>query len=172
MQATIVLQDRYVDRAQGHLQEAEEAKKNKKSTRPMGDGLAKLLDGNEFFDHVTEWETQREKVTNDKAKKKKGRNKEKCKKHEETVKAWERDRDLAKVEKRRLTWPKPKAPAYEKPTPRPKKDAFSLNEGTEIDEQGSDGQDEEFRRGTDDDEAEVVDEDEEMGESGSVMGDD
>ncbi|SJL14293.1 uncharacterized protein ARMOST_17749 [Armillaria ostoyae] len=170
MQATVVLQDRYIDWAQGHLQEAEEAKKNKKSTRLMGDGLAKLLDGNEFFDRVTEWETQREKVTNDKAKKKssremhsialqrwkhlkeqrKGRNKEKREKHEETVKAWEHDRDLAKA----------------------KKDAFSLNEGTEIDEQGSDGQDEEFRRDTDDDEAEVVDEDEEMGESGSVMGDD
>ncbi len=192
MQATVVLQDRYVDRAQGHLQEAEEAKKNKKSTRPMGDGLAKLLDGDEFFDRVTEWETQWEKITNDKAKKKssremhsialqrwkrleeqrKGRNKEKREKHEETVKAWEHDRDLAKVEKRRLTQRKPKAPAYEKPTPRPKKDAFALNEGAEIDDEGSDGQDEDFRRGTDDDEDEGVDEDEVRGESGSVMGDD
>lgn len=55
MQATVILQDRYVDQTQGHLQKAEESKKNKKSTRPMGDGLAKLLDSNEFFDCITKW---------------------------------------------------------------------------------------------------------------------
>ncbi len=95
----------------------------------------------------------------------KDRNKEKCEKHEETVKAWEHDQDLAKVEKRRLTQWKPKASAYEKLNPRPKKNAFALNEGAEID-------DEEFCRDTDDDKDKGVDEDEVRGESGSVMGDD
>jgi hypothetical protein len=37
------------------------------------------------------------------------------------VKAWEQERDCAKLEKQRVQWTKPKQGLLEKPTPRPKK---------------------------------------------------
>jgi hypothetical protein len=41
--------------------------------------------------------------------------------HQNTVKAWEAERDLAKEEKRKPQWTKPKQGLLEKPVPRPKK---------------------------------------------------
>ena len=142
MQANVVLQDLYVKRAHEHLQEHEERKKNKKrSKKLMGDGLPKLLDSDNFFSRVTEHHeaVQREvqhhadrqaqqeeqaaaivewkKTETDR----KARNDETRLAYQSAIKAWEQERDLAKAERRKSRWNKPKMGAILKPIARPNK---------------------------------------------------
>ncbi|PBK94779.1 hypothetical protein ARMGADRAFT_878218, partial [Armillaria gallica] len=59
MQATTVIQNVYVGESHLQLQEQEERKKRlKKQTRIMGDGMAKLVTGDEFTKCVEEHEQE------------------------------------------------------------------------------------------------------------------
>ncbi|EIW58641.1 uncharacterized protein TRAVEDRAFT_94548, partial [Trametes versicolor FP-101664 SS1] len=61
MQATVILQNVYIDRAQEKLQSQADQQGKKKKRRVFGDGLPKLLDGAQFFSEVVEYETTQER---------------------------------------------------------------------------------------------------------------
>ncbi|EIW54947.1 uncharacterized protein TRAVEDRAFT_80985, partial [Trametes versicolor FP-101664 SS1] len=61
MQATVILQNVYLDRAQEKLQTQTDQQGKKKKRRVFGDGLPKLLDGQEFFSEVVEYEATQER---------------------------------------------------------------------------------------------------------------
>lgn len=170
MQATVVLNTLFVAKAQTQLQAAEESAKPKpKKKRLMTDGMPRLLDGDVFFDSVVQ--QQEEAVREEREKEERRevreqhaerisewkkedkarieRNNECREKHQEAVKLWEAERDLAKSEKRRPHWKKPKLEGIEPPIPRPVlkettpsedeiSDAGSVVEGVEGDNSGSD----------------------------------
>ncbi|OCH84426.1 hypothetical protein OBBRIDRAFT_690027, partial [Obba rivulosa] len=56
LQATVVLQGMYVGRAHEQLQAQEDKAAQKRKNRVFGDGMAKLLTGNQFFEAVEELE--------------------------------------------------------------------------------------------------------------------
>jgi hypothetical protein len=158
MQATTILQGMYVTRVQGHLQEHEEraGKKNTKN-RMFGDGYAKLLDADEFYNKTLEIHEQAEKKAVEKEERarkreehavviaewkknelaRKSRNEEVRRVHQDAIKSWEVERDLAKGEKRKPRWVRPKQGLLEKPVPRPKKP-----EGDDSDADDEDGDEE------------------------------
>jgi hypothetical protein len=141
MQATVLLQGMYVAQTQQHLQEHEQRKQKKVRKRVFGDGMPKLLDGDEFFARVTEHEAEIERGALDKEERRAqreghaeslvtwktqereriARNKAIHDAHQHAVKAWEEEHDAAKLECQQARWTKPKQGPLEKPIPRPKK---------------------------------------------------
>lgn len=151
MQATSMLQGMYVAKVQRHLEEHETRAGRKKSgNRLFGDGYGKLLSGDDFYNSTLEVENQakwKAEEKEERARKREGhavvvaewKNNEAARKahndkvqksHQDAVKAWEAERDLAKEEKRKPRWTKPKQGILEKPVPRPKKP----DDDTESDE--------------------------------------
>jgi hypothetical protein len=70
----------------------------------------------------------------------KARNDEVRTHHQVAVKAWEVERDLAKEEKRKPRWTKPKQGLLEKPIPRPKKPDGSDDEAESDEEEEPDNE--------------------------------
>jgi hypothetical protein len=129
MQATAMLQGMYVAKVQGHLEEHEQrAGKKKTGNRLFGDGYGKLLSGNDFYNSSLEIEELAKRKSEEKAERirrqemhaivvaewkrnesaRKARNNEVRTNHQNAVKAWEAERDLAKEKKRKPRWTKPK----------------------------------------------------------------
>ena len=141
MQANVILQDLYVKRTQEHLQEHEERKKKKKSKKLMGDSLPKLLDSNVFYTQVSEHHEDAKKKLKAKSdrqgqrgeqaaaiaewkrteKERKTLNEETRLAHQNAMRAWEQERNLAKAKRCKVRWTKPKMGVLLKPVPRPKK---------------------------------------------------
>ncbi|KAF9007689.1 hypothetical protein BDZ89DRAFT_898224, partial [Hymenopellis radicata] len=140
MQATTVIQNTYVRRTHAQLQEQEEKKKRpKKKSRKFGDGLAKLVTGDTFYQTVVEHEQAAEEETAAKEaradvktdyqeaiaiwtrneEKRVARVNKKKADHREAVKEWERERNAAKSESRKARWTKPKLGPIEKQRPKP-----------------------------------------------------
>jgi hypothetical protein len=155
MQATTVLQGMYIAKVQGHLEEHEKrAAKKKSGNRLFGDGYGKLLTGDDFYNSSLEIEEQAKQKAEEKVERarmreehatvvaqwknnevaRKARNDAVRKSHQDAVKAWEAERDLAKEERRKARWTKPKQGLLEKPVPRPKKP----DDKSESDEEGPD----------------------------------
>ena len=155
MQATTILQGMYVAKVQGHLEEHElRAGRKKSGNRLFGDGYGKLLSGDEFYNSAVEFEEQAKQKTTEKVERarkreehatvvaewkkneaeRKVRNEEVRMVHQDAVKAWEAERDLAKEERRKPRWTKPKQGLLEKPVPRPKKPEGDES-GTEEEEE-------------------------------------
>ena len=142
MQGVTILQNMYVRKNNGHLQAHEDERKKKgEGNRLFGDGMAKLLDDDNFFDNVVkldeaakkkreekeEWQIAREAHAQALAawkkleERRKEHNAEIRRAYQEGVKEWEVERDVAKSENRRAGWTKPKQGKLEKAIPWPKK---------------------------------------------------
>jgi hypothetical protein len=142
MQATTMLQGMYVAKVQGHLEEHEmRAGKKKLGNRLFSDGYGKLLSGDEFYNSAIEIEEQAKQKAAGKVERarkrgehamvvaewknseaeRKARNEEVRMVHQDAVKAWEAERDLAKEQRRKPCWTRPKQGLLEKPVPRPRK---------------------------------------------------
>jgi hypothetical protein len=155
MQATTMLQGMYVEKVQGHLEEHEMRAGRKKSGNQLfGDGYGKLLSGDEFYNSTIEIEEQAKQKAAEKVERarkreehatvvaewknneaeRKARNEEVRMVHQDAVKAWEAERDLAKAQRRKPRWTKPKQGLLEKPVPRPKKPEGDES-GTEEEEE-------------------------------------
>jgi hypothetical protein len=153
MQGVTVLQNMYVKRNNRHLQgHEEERRKKSQKNRVFGDGMAKLLDDDVFFNKVVEMEEAAKRKEEDKKERqiareahaealvewkkledgRKERNVEIRRAYLDATKLWEAEREVAKSEKRRARWTKPKQGKMEKAIPRPKK----------LEIEGSDGEDE------------------------------
>lgn len=157
MQAATVLQNMYVERVQGQLQ-AQEEKGGKKKRKLLGDGLPRLMDGDEFFLKVREVEAsqEQEKAEKDARKAEKDRYDkemdawkvaEKARKqrvaaqreqYHKALTEWEQERALAKKEHRRATLGKPLLGKIEAALPKPKLSAL----GRKAEEEGEVGEDE------------------------------
>ncbi|KAJ7053423.1 hypothetical protein C8F01DRAFT_996450 [Mycena amicta] len=157
MQASLVLAGMYVDRTHGQLQAQEEKKNKKKSRRKMGDGKAKYFTGDEFLKLCEDDEAAKNKAEVEKADRQvqreahagelvawkkendliRERNEAKKAQFKADTAAWETEKAVAKAEKRRPGWVKPKWAAYnaEKHLPRPKKPV----DEDEDEEEGGDG---------------------------------
>ena len=168
MQGVTVLQNMYVKKNNRHLQGHEDERKRKsQKNRMFGDGMAKLLDGDVFFNKVVEMDEVAKKKVEEKEERqmareahaealaawkkleeeRKGRNSEIRRAYLDAVKQWEDERDAAKSEKRRVRWTKPKQGKMEKGIPRPKKPEIGGSDGedelqAELDqEQSEEGED-------------------------------
>ncbi|KAG6822878.1 hypothetical protein H0H92_012198, partial [Tricholoma furcatifolium] len=74
MQATTILNTLYVKKMKLHLEEHEEWKQQKaKKNRIFGDGLAKVLDADEFYNKVVDLEEAAEKADEEKEERRKRR---------------------------------------------------------------------------------------------------
>ncbi|RDB27179.1 hypothetical protein Hypma_004386 [Hypsizygus marmoreus] len=154
MQAQVLLQGMYVGRVQKHLQKAEEKRSKKKSKRIVGDGMPRLMSGDDVFAMIEAADEQAAKEAQEKEKRKIAReghgevlaqwkekekeriarNKERHAAYHASVKAWEAGRALAKAEGRQAGWKKPQLKGIEKPIPRPKKPAKDESDDDEDDD--------------------------------------
>jgi hypothetical protein len=68
MQANTVLQGMYTSKVQAHLQAQEEDKKakQKKQKKFMGDGMPRLCDADNFFNHIVKIEQEMEREAEEK----------------------------------------------------------------------------------------------------------
>ncbi|KAJ8474688.1 hypothetical protein ONZ51_g7033 [Trametes cubensis] len=159
MQAATVLQGLYVNRVQEKLQ-AKEEKGTRKKRKLLTDGLPRLLDGDEFFQKVTEHEAvlQREKAEKDARKaerdryaaaidewtkqeqQRKERVAEKRRQYRAAIEEWEREKGRAKQEGRRAGWGKPKLGKIEPQLPKPK---YALTKAAEADEERDEDEEDE-----------------------------
>ncbi|KIK93316.1 hypothetical protein PAXRUDRAFT_12733 [Paxillus rubicundulus Ve08.2h10] len=117
-----VLNSMYCDHLSGQLAAQEEKQKKQKKGRLNGDGLPRLLTGEEFYTRVVEHEeaTEQEKIDwkeGDNARKQ--RNKEWKVAYQDTLQLWEEERNLAKQDKWQIAWAKPKLGKLEAPAPKP-----------------------------------------------------
>ncbi|KAJ7495066.1 hypothetical protein FB451DRAFT_1121654 [Mycena latifolia] len=158
MQASAVLAGMYVNRAHGQLQEQEVRKTRKKGKRKMGDGKAKYFTSDEFMQLCEDEEREKEQQATEKEGRRvqreahagelaswktnndqiRARNEAKKEQFKLDEAAWEAEKVLAKADKRRPAWVKPKWKDYnpEKQLPRPKKPADD-EEDDEEDGEGS-----------------------------------
>ncbi|KAH9915341.1 uncharacterized protein B0H18DRAFT_850839, partial [Fomitopsis serialis] len=129
----LVLQSEYCEQVRGQLASAEEKKSKKRRQRLLGDGLPRLLTDDEFFTRVQEHEAHLRAEADKKESRKRGKDawvkalaewklldKERKRRNDlklvawkTQVERWEEERDLAKAEKRRPSWTKPKRPTKE-----------------------------------------------------------
>ncbi|KAF9238275.1 hypothetical protein BU15DRAFT_47895 [Melanogaster broomeanus] len=134
-----VLQSIYCGRMAEQLAAQEEKHKKAKKGQLNGDGLPRLLTGDDFFDLVVERQKaleeekvakeirQREKeelsgviaVWKEADKERKNRNKARREAFRKELDMWEQERALAKSEKRRIGWKRPKLGKLEPPAAKP-----------------------------------------------------
>lgn len=162
LQASMVLQSIYCERLRSQLHAQEnKASKKKGSGKLLGDGLPRCLTADEFFSKVqefTEKQVQDElakarrmeerdqhasaiAVWKQLTKERKSREDARTKEFAEELKMWKEEQLLAKVEKRKPRWLKPKRGPREPAIPRPAKPSAADNELEEIDINVDDGDD-------------------------------
>jgi DDE superfamily endonuclease len=140
LQASNILNEAYAERLCAKLAAQEEKRKKKKSTKLVGDGLPRLLSGDEFYELAQEKEKEMHDIAREKERKKDGRVLYKAAVKEweaieqdqrdakalaattlkKAVKAWEKKRDSAKAKGTRFTLIKPKGGPATKAAPKPK----------------------------------------------------
>ncbi|KIK32131.1 hypothetical protein CY34DRAFT_102187 [Suillus luteus UH-Slu-Lm8-n1] len=167
MQSTIVLQSMFCDRLSSQLAAQEEKKQNsKRGGQLVGDGLPRLLTGDEFYHRVVEHQRAAEeeeagrearrmeregraellKTWKEAEAARLVRNEVRRTAYRDQVKLWEAERDRAKLERQRPAWNKPKLGKLEAPLPRP-----TLNDPEASEEGQQDGSDEEDADGDESD---------------------
>jgi len=131
----------FCDRLSSQLAAQEEKQRNakKKKGKLFGDGLPRLLTGDDFFDRVVDFENTaaEEEIAREDRRKKRDeraevmtawkraealrleRNKTRRQTFKDDLGAWEVERDLAKLEKRRTRWNQPKLGKLEPRSPKP-----------------------------------------------------
>ncbi|KAH9891175.1 hypothetical protein C8Q73DRAFT_650870 [Cubamyces lactineus] len=162
MQAATILQGLYMNHIQEKLQ-AKEEKGTQKKRKLLTDGLPRLLDGDEFFQTVTEHEAalQRKKAEKDarraerdcyaaaidewtkQEQQQKARVAEKRRQYGAAVEEWEREKNRAKQKGQRAGWGKPKLGKIELQLPKLKyapTKAAEAEEEKDEDEEDEDGQ--------------------------------
>ncbi|KAG0700882.1 hypothetical protein DFH29DRAFT_806981 [Suillus ampliporus] len=165
MQSTVVLQSMFCDRLSNQLAAQEEKKNGKKNAPLVGDGMPRLLTGDEFYNQVSEHRRAAEEeaaakevrqieregraaamaVWKEAEAAQLKRNEERRATYKEEVRLWEEERDCAKLEKRQPRWTKPKQGKLESPLPKPtlddveEDDERGVNEDEDIDGNDSDG---------------------------------
>jgi hypothetical protein len=140
LQASNILNEAYAQRLCAKLAAQEEKRNKKKSTKLVGDGLARLLSGDEFYELAQQKEKEIREVAREKERRMDGRVMYKAAVEEweiveqerrdaralatanlkKAVKAWEKKRDSAKAKGTRFTLIKPKGDPATKATPKPK----------------------------------------------------
>lgn len=156
MQAGVILANMYLGQVNKPLQAKEEKDRNMGKKRLMGDGKAKLFTGDEFFRLVVEDERQRQEVADNANEGRDARlahaerisewkrENEAIKEHNEVKKKqlveaaarWETEKELAKAQKRKPGWVKPKWRDFnpEKLKLRPRKDDGDNDDDGEDDD--------------------------------------
>jgi len=140
LQASNILNEAYATWLCAKLAAREEKRNKKKSTKLVGDGLARLLSGDEFYELAQEKEKEMREGAREKERRKDGRALYKAAIEEweviererrdakalatanlkKAVKAWEKKRDAAKAKGTHFTLIKPKGDPATKATPKPK----------------------------------------------------
>ena len=151
MQSSAILHVMYCDRLTEQLAAQEERQKKKRKGQLNGDGLPKLLTGDEFYTRVVEHEKaiEQDKADRENRQKqreaqpqlmaswkkadeaRKERNNVQKEAYHEALRLWEAERDLAKFENRRSGWKKPTRGELEKAEKKPKKSGVSSNDHCE-----------------------------------------
>ncbi|KAG1849999.1 hypothetical protein F4604DRAFT_1661277 [Suillus subluteus] len=155
----------FCDRLSNQLAAQEEKKNGKKNAPLVGDGMPRLLTGDEFYNQVSEHRRAAEEeaaakevrrieregraaamaVWKEAEAARLKRNEERRATYKEEVRLWEEERDCAKLEKCRPRWTKPKQGKSELPLPKPtlddveEDDECGVNEDEGIDGNDSDG---------------------------------
>ncbi|KAF9231425.1 hypothetical protein BU15DRAFT_82421 [Melanogaster broomeanus] len=157
----------YCDHLSGQLAAQEEKQKKQKKGQLNGDGLPRLLTGEEFYTHVVEHEeaAEQEKIECESRRQRKEvqsrllaswkegdnarkqRNKERKVAYQDALQLWEEERNLAKQDKRRVAWAKPKLGKLEAPAPKPVANPGNTDNAGDGAE-GTDGNEEEGDDGT------------------------
>jgi hypothetical protein len=172
MQAQTVLQSMYLEGVRGQLQgqEVKEAKKKRKTGKINMDGQAKVLTQDDIIEGVQEWQDGQDKAVADAATKKqakekytaamdiwkvreidrKQRNGTLKSRWDKDVKAWNVERDDAKIGHRKPRWTKPKMPAMGKATRRPTL-AYYTTENPSSDEEEEEEEEEDVQMSIDGD---------------------
>lgn len=140
LQASAVLNEMYCNILRKQLAYQEEKKnKPKGKGRLVGDGLPRLLTGDEFYERVCEFTKAQEREEREKAARKvarvdrqgvmaawreretirKAENRAKSERHQAAVKAWESRKAAAKAAKKKFLEIKPKREALAAPEPKP-----------------------------------------------------
>ena len=160
LQASNILNEAYAQRLCAKLAAQEEKRNKKKSTKLVGDGLPRLLSGDEFYELAQEKEKEMHEATREKERKKDGRAlynvavqewevEEQARRDakvlataniKKAIKAWEKKRDSAKAKGTRFTLIKPKADPATKAAPKPKLRDFlgAVAESQEPESSGDD----------------------------------
>ena len=141
LQSVLVLQSIHCNRIMGQLaaQEENQNEGKKKKDKLMGDGMPRLLTGDVFYDQVVEFDKaaadeeaqhenrkkQREsraealEIWKEAEKERRERNMIRKEIFKEELEAWEIEKELAKLERRKPRWGQPKRGKLEKPLPKP-----------------------------------------------------
>ncbi|KAG1848680.1 hypothetical protein F4604DRAFT_1812073 [Suillus subluteus] len=139
MQSTAVLQEMYCKTLSSQLAAQEEKKLARKREKLVGDGLPRLLTGDEFYRsvvvhnnaadaEVAARESRRQerderaslmKAWKEEDAKRLERNEVRRQEYKEELRQWEEERAKAKLERRRMTHVKPKLGRLEAPLPKP-----------------------------------------------------
>jgi len=141
VQSSVVLQAMFCERLSSQLAAQEEKQKSahKKKGKLVGDGLPRLLTGDEFHGRVVEHEkvvVEEDKAREERRKQRDERvevmgpwkeaetarlerNRVQRQTYKDELALWEAERDLAKVERRRTRWAQPKLGKLESPLPKP-----------------------------------------------------
>lgn len=155
LQANLVLQNVYCERLRSQLNAKEKAANAPKGTGRLAvDGLPRCLTSDEFVEKVREFVERQLAEATEKERKKKARedysaamrewtrldrlriesNKLLTAKYKADVMIWEAERDLAKREKRRARWNKPKKGKLPGPAPKPQKPQQLENAPGEVED--------------------------------------
>ncbi|KAI6139955.1 hypothetical protein BKA82DRAFT_153935 [Pisolithus tinctorius] len=157
----------YVDWVTKELENNEEKRKKKKKGQLNGDGLPKLLTGDEFYNQVVDHHksiAEQDAARKARQKQRDERNEllvawreeeaacQECNKalrntYHEELQLWELERDQAKAENRRPHWAKPKCRKLERPAPKP---VLGSADTEEVGENNDNGENEEDARSDDD----------------------
>ncbi|KAF8981678.1 hypothetical protein BDQ17DRAFT_1177712, partial [Cyathus striatus] len=148
--ATSVLQNMYVKDVKTHLEHHEKQSQKKKSkNRIFGDGMPKLMTGDDFFNTVVESEKEREKDKQEKDERRiintnhtevlrewkkeenvrLARNRAVQETYQKATKDWKEEDTSARIEGRRPRWEKPKQGKIKSFVPRPKKPTAAQENG-------------------------------------------
>lgn len=159
MQSSIVLQGMFCERLSSQLAGQEEKQRKRKKGQLNGDGLPRLLTGDDFYNRVAEHERTsaieeaarqaRKRQRNERAglmdpwkqaeKERLERNKARRTAFHEELALWTEECARAKEEGRRPGWVKPKLGKLEKPIPKPGAD---VHDGDDSEDEGQDDENE------------------------------
>ncbi|KAI9573867.1 hypothetical protein HD554DRAFT_2202030 [Boletus coccyginus] len=163
MQSTAVLNSLYCGHLSEQLAAQEERQKKQKKGQLNGDGLPRLLMGEEFYTRVVQHEetVEQDQIEHKICRKqkeiqsrlmtswkeqdnaRKQRNKEQKTAYHEALCLWKEERELAKQEKRWTAWSKLKRGKLEAPIPKPVAESGSTNitgDGAEGDDGNASGE--------------------------------
>ncbi|KDQ53821.1 hypothetical protein JAAARDRAFT_49664 [Jaapia argillacea MUCL 33604] len=148
LQASVVLQTKYIKRAKAEPQSQEQKKSQGKNSWLVGDGLLRLLTGDVFYEQVVMHQLQQEEEEEEEEARESRLkwNWEKWATFQEKMAEWKVEQAWAKRNKKRPWWRKPVLGAIEGPVPQP-----TASTAKEEDQKGQEVEEDEFEDSDDDD---------------------